>query len=65
MSEYDLRCVDAGASCRGHIRADNEDEFRAKLADHLKKKHKVEVPNETVIDYLAAVAQGERRPVSG
>ena len=54
---YDFRCKDAGAACRGHIKAKDEDEFKQKLIDHLKSKHGVDRPNETVVDYLLSVTQ--------
>jgi predicted small metal-binding protein len=56
---YDFHCVDAGApSCRGHVKADSEEELRAKLTEHL-KKHDVHEPNDTLLDHLVAVAGPE------
>jgi predicted small metal-binding protein len=63
VTAYDLRCRDAGAlSCRGHIRADDEHEFKEKLVDHLAGKHDVEVPNDTIVDYLVSMAREPDRP---
>lgn len=50
---HEFYCKDAGAtSCGGHIKADNEEEFRSELLDHLAKKHGVTEPNDTLVDYL-------------
>lgn len=57
---YEFRCVDAGApSCRGHIKADSEEELRSKLTRHL-EKHDVQQPNDTLLDHLVAVT--DQRP---
>jgi predicted small metal-binding protein len=59
---YDLRCRDAGAvSCRGHVRGDDEEEFKVTLLAHLRDKHGVERPNDTLVDYLMSVASGKDR----
>lgn len=50
---HEFFCKDAGAAtCGGHIKAENEEEFKAKLLDHLAKKHGVTEPNDTLVDYL-------------
>lgn len=50
---HEFFCKDAGAtSCSGHVKADNEEEFKTKLLDHLAKKHGVTEPNDTLVDYL-------------
>lgn len=54
---YEIRCADAGAiSCGGHIAADNEEEFKTQLLQHLADKHGVSEPNGTLVDYLMSVA---------
>ena len=54
---YEVRCRDAGAvSCRGHVKAADAEEFKAKLLDHLRDKHGVGTPNDTVVDYLMSIA---------
>jgi predicted small metal-binding protein len=54
---YEIYCKDAGAaSCRGHVKADNEEEFKSKLLAHLREKHGVTTPNATLVDYLMSVA---------
>lgn len=58
---YDFRCVSAGApTCRGHIKADTEEDLRVKLAEHL-KKHDVDEPNDTLLDHLVSVAEKTER----
>ena len=59
---YELRCRDAGATpCSGHVRAEGDEEFKAKLLEHLRRKHGVEQANATVVDYLMSVATGQER----
>jgi predicted small metal-binding protein len=57
---YEIRCRDAGAFCRGHVRADDEQEFKAKLLEHLERAHGVGHANDTLVDYLMTVAAGDR-----
>lgn len=55
---YTFRCVDAGApTCAGRVKADSEEELRAKLIQHL-DRHGVTRPNDTLVDYLLAVGTG-------
>ncbi|MDQ3620267.1 MAG: DUF1059 domain-containing protein [Actinomycetota bacterium] len=55
---HEMYCKDAGAaSCRGHVKADDLDEFKAKLLTHLDKKHGVKEPNDTLVDYLMRVTE--------
>jgi predicted small metal-binding protein len=55
---YEVRCADAGASsCGGRVTAASEEELRAKLAQHLKERHGVDEPNETIMDHLVAVSR--------
>lgn len=55
---YEVRCADAGASpCGGRITAASHEELRAKLAQHLKDRHDVDEPNETIMDHLVAVSR--------
>lgn len=62
---YDMRCADAGAvGCRGRTRADSEEEFLAKLSRHLRAKHGVTAPTETIVAHLLAVAQQDTDPPS-
>lgn len=57
---YTFRCVEAGApTCMARLRADSEEELRAKLIQHL-SRHGVARPNETLLDYLLAVGTGRR-----
>lgn len=61
MTTHEFHCKDAGAtSCGGHIKAENEEEFKGKLLDHLAKKHGVTEPNDTLVDYL--MTQTKTRP---
>lgn len=50
---YEFKCADAGATgCRWKARGSSEDEVLAKVEDHAKKAHKVEMPTETIRSYL-------------
>ncbi|MFP5299303.1 MAG: hypothetical protein ACLGHL_09990 [Actinomycetota bacterium] len=52
-----MRCIDAGAaSCGGHVKGENEAEFKSNLLKHLAEKHGVSEPNDTLLDYLMGVA---------
>lgn len=55
---HEFYCKDAGAvSCRGHIKADDEETFKTKLVDHLAAKHGVTEPNDTLVDFLLGQAK--------
>ena len=45
-----FRCRDVGVVCKAVTRADTAEELVAKVADHAKKVHGVEL-NQTLIDY--------------
>lgn len=54
MQEFS--CRDAGAHCKGHVTATDDEDLKQKLSQHLKDVHKVE-PNETLLTYLASTAR--------
>ena len=57
---YEVYCKDAGAvSCGGHVKAETEDEFKQKVVEHLKAKHGVDTPNDTLMDYLMSARREE------
>lgn len=46
-------CKDAGAlPCGAKITASSEEEMADKILEHVKKKHGVENPNQTLVDHL-------------
>lgn len=54
---YQYSCAAAGAyTCGLKVTVDSEEELRSAVVDHLAKKHKVPVPNETLLDHLVASA---------
>lgn len=63
---YEFYCKEAGAAtCRGHITASTEEELKAKLADHVRKRHGVTEPNQTLLDHLLAVTRGRTDSAGG
>jgi predicted small metal-binding protein len=51
------RCVNVGAiSCNGHFRADTMEELLRQVAKHLKEKHAVATPTQTVMNYVVKMA---------
>lgn len=46
----EFRCADVGVACRKVTKADTADELVAKVAEHARKAHDVEL-NQTLIDY--------------
>lgn len=45
-----FRCADAGVACSKVTTADSKDELLAKVSEHARTKHGVEL-NDTLIDY--------------
>ena len=56
----EFRCQDVGIACSNVATADTADELVAKVGEHAKKKHGVEL-NQTLIDYAVTKA----RPAGG
>jgi predicted small metal-binding protein len=56
----EFRCQDVGVACSNVAKADTADELVAKVGEHAKNKHGVEL-NQTLIDYAVTKA----RPTSG
>lgn len=54
---YQFSCSDAGATCGWKTSAGSEQELLEKVADHLKKKHKVQHVTKTLQNYAVRVAK--------
>ena len=50
-------CADSGTICPIVLSADTEDELVRRLDDHLKRDHRVRVPNATILNYMAGLAR--------
>ncbi len=46
----EFRCRDVGVACSSVTRADNAEDLVAKVAEHARTKHHVEL-NDTLVDY--------------
>ncbi len=53
----EFRCADAGVACSTATTAESKDELLAKVAEHARSKHGVEL-NETLIDYALTRVRG-------
>lgn len=47
-----FRCVDVGASCKGHFVAANSEDLIKQVSEHLQKVHKVALPSQTLMNYI-------------
>ncbi len=57
---YEHSCAKAGAEgCGFTVRAGNEDDLKAKVAEHARKKHNVQGMTDTIYAYIRVTA---RRP---
>jgi predicted small metal-binding protein len=55
---YEHSCAKAGAvGCGWVVRANSEDELKAKVIDHARKKHNVQGMTDTIYTYLRKQAQ--------
>ena len=50
-------CADSGTTCPTVLSAHTPEELRRRLADHLKRDHRVRVPNATILNYMAGLAR--------
>ena len=50
-------CADSGTICPTVLSAHTRDELMRRLADHLKRDHRVRVPNATILNYMASLAR--------
>jgi predicted small metal-binding protein len=50
-------CADSGTTCPTVLSAHSQEELRRRLADHLKRDHRVRVPNATILSYMASLAR--------
>lgn len=58
----EFRCADAGVACKASTKAETKDELLAKVSEHARAKHGVEL-NETLIDYaLTQVRSSDASP---
>ena len=55
----EFRCEDVGIACSNVARGANADELVAKVGEHAKSKHGVEL-NQTLIDYAVTKARPAR-----
>jgi predicted small metal-binding protein len=53
---YEFRCTDAGAACKGHFKADTEEQLERDVADHLRDKHQVQHVTQTLRNYVRRTA---------
>lgn len=54
---YEHSCKKAGApGCNWKIRAGSEDELKAKVVDHARRKHNVQNMSDTIFNYLRQTA---------
>lgn len=55
---YEHSCAKAGAEGCGYtVRAASEDELKAKVGAHARKKHNVHAMTETIYNYVRTTAQ--------
>jgi predicted small metal-binding protein len=50
-------CADSGTVCPIVLSAHTRDELMRRLADHLKRDHRVRAPNATIMNYMASLAR--------
>jgi len=50
-------CADSGTICPVVVSAHTRDELMRRLDDHLKRDHRVRVPNATILNYMASLAR--------
>lgn len=48
-----FRCVDVGASCKGHFVAANNQDLIRQVSEHLTKVHKITLPSQTLLNYIS------------
>ena len=54
---YEHSCAKAGAEGCGYtVRAANEDDLKAKVAEHARKKHNVQGMTDTIYNYIRDAA---------
>ncbi len=55
---HEFACADAGAiGCSGKIKAADEEQLKAKLLEHVQKKHGIDAPTQTILDHLLATVR--------
>jgi predicted small metal-binding protein len=55
----EFRCQDVGVACKNVAKAETADELVAKVAEHAKAKHGVEL-NRTLVDYAVTKVRPAR-----
>lgn len=50
-------CADSGTICPAVLSAHTQDELTRRLADHLKRDHRIRVPNATILGYMASLVR--------
>lgn len=54
---YEFACKDAGAACGATFKAETQEELLNEIADHLHKKHNVQVVSKTLQKYALSIAK--------
>jgi predicted small metal-binding protein len=49
---YEFGCKVAGSACNWKVRGGSPEEVMAKVAEHARKKHKVDAVSDTIASYL-------------
>ena len=52
-----ILCADSGTVCPAVLSAHTREELMRRLADHLKREHRVRIPNATIMNYMASLAR--------
>jgi len=52
-----ILCSDSGTVCPAVLSAHTREELMRRLADHLKRDHRVRIPNATIMNYMASLAR--------
>ena len=50
-------CADSGTVCPAVLSAYTQEDLMRRLADHLKRDHRVRAPNATILNYMASLAR--------
>jgi predicted small metal-binding protein len=50
-------CADSGTTCPAVLSAHTREELMRRLADHLKRDHRVGLPNATILGYMASLTR--------
>jgi predicted small metal-binding protein len=62
MPMLQIRCADAGTVCPGVVQAFTREELHRQLANHLNREHRVRTPTQTIMHYMAGLAETVEEP---